>query len=86
MYSFLVARSYIRSAIKDENSYEWFTYRKGSPVEIDYRGKAVTIVKGDRFGVRKSRNGREIRLIMKDAPTKVYTLTLEQARKLAKGV
>jgi hypothetical protein len=39
-----------------------------------------------RFGVRPSVNGTDIRLIFKGEPTKVHTLTKQQADKLAKGV
>lgn len=80
MYSFLVAR------IKDEDEYEWFTYKGKKPVMLDFRGSKEAISKNDKFGVRKSSNGKNIRLIKYNQPTRVFTLTLKQAKDLAKGV
>lgn len=79
MYSFL-------AAIKPASAYEWFTYSKGAPIELDFRGKPVTISKGQKFGVRKSASGKNIRLVLPNEITKVFTITLDQAKALAKGV
>ena len=79
MYSFL-------AAIKPATSYDWFTYTKGPAIELDFRGKPVTISKGQKFGVRKSASGKNIRLVLPDEITKVLTITLDQAKALAKGV
>lgn len=79
MYSFL-------ARVKPETDYDFFTYRSKKPVELDFRGKPVVIKDGQRFGVRKSSNGKNIRLVLPDEITKVMTITIDQARKLANGV
>jgi len=81
MYSYL-----IESLVKPVASYEFFTYEGRSAVPVSFRGKPIQIEKGTRFGVRKSANGKSIRLIFPDEPTKVITIDLETAKKLAKGV
>ncbi len=81
MYSFL-----IRSAIRPEEAYQWFTYRGKKPVGVSFRGKDVSIKDGMRFGVRPSSNGKFIRLVLPDEITKVITVDLNTAKQLAKGV
>ena len=83
MFSYL-----IENAIKPEENYEFFVYTGKEPVVVEFRGKPMQIKKGDRFGVRKSSNGKQIRLVIPSwgGLTKVITLTLEQAQKLAKKV
>ena len=78
MYSF-VAR------VKPESAYEFFTYTGRKPVESNYRGHTAEIRKGMRFGVRFSRSKKDIRLIFPEHPTRVITLTPQQAEDLAKG-
>lgn len=80
MYSFLVAR------IKPEADYQWFVYKGKKPVALNFRGKPVMLEQGQRFGVRPSTSERDIRLVFKDQPTRVFTLTMKQAQDLAKGV
>jgi len=80
MYSFLVAK------VKGEEHYEWYTYNGSKPVALSFRGQPYQVEKGQRFGVRPSHSEKDIRLIFKDAPTRVFTLTLKQAKQLAKGV
>ena len=84
MYSFLVTP--ITAAIKPESHYQFFKYKAKKPVVIQFRGSDVMVETGDNFGVRQSVNGKDIRLIFKGQPTRVFTLTSEQAKKLAKGV
>lgn len=79
MYSCLVAR------IKPEENYDWFKYG-GKPLEIPFRGITRTLEKGQQFGVRKSANGKQIRMIFKGDPTRVMTLDLPLAKKVAKGI
>jgi len=81
MYSYLV-----EALVKPETNYEFFTYSGKSPVEVSFRGKPYAIGKGVRFGVRKSTNGKSIRLIFPNEPTRVFTIDLPTAQKLAKGV
>lgn len=83
MFSYL-----LESAIKPEENYEFFVYTGNEPVEVEFRGKTVQVKKGDRFGVRRSSNGKQIRMVIPEwgGLTKVITLSLDQAKKLAKKV
>jgi len=74
------------AAIKPEENYDFFTYRGSKPVTVDFRGHPIKIEKGTKFGVRKSANGKNIRLIFPGDKTRVITLSQEQANQLAKGV
>lgn len=80
MHSFLLAR------IKPESDYEFFTYNGAKPVTVDFRGKPVTIKQGTRFGVRPSSNGKHIRLVLPNDPTRVITIDLATAQKLAQSI
>jgi hypothetical protein len=80
MYSFLVAR------IKPADNYQFFTYEGKRPVPLDFRGKEILVTKGQKFGVRKSANKKAIRLILDDDVNRVFTISLDQARDLAKHV
>lgn len=75
----------ITALIKNEEHYDFFIYT-GRPVVLNYRGKEQTITKGQKFGVRKSANGKQIRLVLDDALTRVFTIDLETANKLAKNL
>lgn len=88
MYSFLVKATpvSVEALIKPESHYEFFTYQGKKPVVLNFRGKDVEVAKGMKFGVRPSADGKNIRLIFKDDPNRVHTLTLDQAKQLAKGV
>jgi hypothetical protein len=92
MYSFLCTATSTHSdrpleaAIKPEEVYHWFTFKGKKPVTLDFRGQPEVISKGDKFGVRKSANGRNIRLILPQEETRVFTLTQKQAQDLASGV
>lgn len=81
MYSFL-----LESRVLPAADYEFFTYTGRNKVEVSFRGKPIEISKGTRFGVRPSTNGKSIRLIFPDEATKVITIDLDTAKKLAKGV
>lgn len=80
MYSFL-----LESRVLPEQSYDFFIYQ-GRPVDVDFRGRTITIDKGTKFGVRPSSNGKQIRLIFPKDPTRVITIDQETAKKLARGV
>lgn len=82
MYSFLA----ITARIKPDTDYDWFTYGGRKPVPVNYRGTERLITKGTRFGVRPSTNGKSIRLVFPNEITKVYTIDLDTAKALAKGV
>lgn len=80
MYSFL-----LQSRILPEQSYQFFTYNAKKPVLVNFRGTETKIENGMKFGVRPSTNGKFIRLIFPKDPTRVMTVDLETAKKLAKG-
>lgn len=77
--------SFVAGTIKPASNYEWFTY-DGSPMLVNYRGADVKIERGQKFGVRKSGNGKQIRLVLGDDINRVITLTLDQAKRLARNV
>lgn len=81
MYSFL-----IESRILPESNYEFFVYKGKKPVTVSFRGKEISVAPGTKFGVRPSTNGKHIRMIFPSDPTRVITLDLETAKKLAKGL
>ena len=75
----------LQAAPKSEQAYEFFTY-SGPKINLNFRGTEKAVQKGDRFGVRPSSSGRHIRLIFPGEATKVYTLDMETAKRLARGV
>jgi hypothetical protein len=81
MYSYL-----LDARIKPESDYQFFTYNASKPVVVNFRGTSVVIEKGTRFGVRPSTNGKHIRMIRPNEPTRVITIDQETAERLAKGV
>ncbi len=92
MYSFLVlggALGYspesVTALIKGEQHYQWFLYTSPKSVDLNFRGREVKIVKGTKFGVRLSADKSKIRLIFPNDPTRVITVTQQQAQSLAKG-
>ncbi|QRE00349.1 hypothetical protein [Burkholderia phage BCSR5] len=92
MYSFCtdaaarLTQSKVFAAPKAVEHYDFYTYKGRALVELSYRGTPVTVSKGTEFGVRKSADGKKIRLILNREPNKVYTITLDQAKQLAKGL
>ena len=82
MYSFLA----VTARVKGPTEYDWLKFTGDSPVQLDFRGKPVTISKGDVFGVRPASSSKgAIRLVLKDEITKVMTIDLPTAKKLAKN-
>jgi len=75
----------VEAAIKPAENYDFFIY-KGPTLQVPYRGIEVPLMKGQRFGVRKSRDGKKIRLVMDDEVNRVFTIPLELAQKIAKKV
>lgn len=86
MYSFLLSSVAVEARPRPEEAYTFFTYKGASPVGVTFRGKELAINRGDRFGVRPSRNGKFIRLVFPNDPTRVITVDQATANKLAKGV
>jgi hypothetical protein len=80
MFSYVVAR------VKPESDYQWYVFTGPKPVSLEFRGNPIVIHKGERFGVRKSSNNKEIRLVRDNDITRVLTISLDQAKKLAKQV
>ncbi len=79
MYSCIVAR------IKGEDEYDWLKY-KGKALEIPFRGITRTLEPGQKIGVRKSSNGKQIRMVFDGDMNRVMTLDLPLAKKIAKSV
>jgi hypothetical protein len=84
MYSFMITESQLEARIKPESDYAFFTYQ-GPAMTVEFRGHPIPISKGDRFGVRPSSNGKFIRLVFPNDPTRVITIDQAEAAKLAKG-
>jgi len=79
-------RKPVIALVKGEEHYSWYKFHGTTPVTLSFRGQSEAVKKGDRFGVRKSANGKQIRLILPDEETRVFTLTQDQATALSKGV
>jgi hypothetical protein len=89
MYSAIVARNTpvpVTALIKTSQHYDFFTYQGSKPVTVTYRDKDYEITKGTKFGVRKSANGKQIRLVIGNDVSRVFTISLDTARQLAKKV
>lgn len=86
MYSFLTAGTPVEARIKPNTDYDMFQYGGKRPFPLDFRGKEVLLEPGMKFGVRKSSNGKQIRLILADDVNKVFTISLDTAKKLAKNI
>ncbi len=81
MYSCLL----VRAAIKGAEHYDFFTYN-GRTIELPYRGIEIPLAKGQRFGVRKSGDGKKIRLIFENQVNRVLTLDLKVAQEIARNI
>lgn len=70
---------------KSGDAYQWFTYT-GKPLDLmSGVGTPLYLKKGQVFGVRKSSNGKQIRMITQElGPNKVFTLLPEVALSLGK--
>lgn len=75
------------SSVRGYEAYDWFAYGKPKALHLVSKGGTkVYLDKGDLFGVRKSANGKQIRMIVeKIGPTKVFTLSSDLANTLAKA-
>lgn len=80
MYSCLVT-----ARIKEKSEYDWFRY-SGKPMEIPFRGITRTLETGQKFGVRKSSNGKQIRMVFDGDLTRVMTIDLKTARAIARSI
>lgn len=75
----------VESLVKPDSSYQWFQYRGKALLLKSKLGTTYTLQKGESFGVRKSSSGKQIRMIIQElGPSKVFTLDLETAQKLAR--
>lgn len=81
MYSFL-----IQAAPRDEDCYQFFTYRGRNSIPVFYRGREFNITSGSRFGVRATANNKFVRMIFAGNKNRVFTLDIDTAKQLANGV
>ena len=71
------------SAIKGADKYSWYTVSK--PINIDTSKGGISLYKGDKYGVRKSSSGKDIRIVTeRDGVNKVHTIDSATAQSLAK--
>lgn len=84
MYSHLITTPAL-AAIKPAENYSWFTYTSKKSIDLPYRGIEVPLSRGQKFGVRKSANGKHIRLVMGDEINRVFTIPLDTAKAIAKN-
>jgi hypothetical protein len=80
MYSFLLDRERPRVDVQD---FEWFTYSKSAPMVINANLK---IEKGARFGVSPSSDRDRVNVVMSSNLSRVFSVSMEKAQRLAKGV
>lgn len=66
-----------------EEAYQWFVHG-GKTLKMENKNKTLVLNKGSTYGVRFSANKKFIRLVTKDKPTVVYTLTADTAKVLGK--
>ena len=84
-YTGLAASSRETSRIKTEEEYSWMIYTGAEIHAANDKGRNLILHKGDKYGARKSSNGKQIRLITEEGgPTKVFTCDAELAALLAK--
>lgn len=82
MYSNLI----VVAAPKGAEHYQYFKFIGKRAIDLPYRGIEIPLEPGQRFGVRKSRDGKKIRLVLDDDVNRVFTLPIELANKIAKTV
>lgn len=75
----------VEARIKGDDEYDWLKYT-GKPLEIPFRGITRTLNTNQKIGVRKSSNGKQIRMVFDGDLTRVMTLDLALAKKIAKSV
>ena len=72
--------------IKGDEAYDWFTFTGKSIEAENDRGRTLRLSKGEKFGARKSSNGKQIRLVTeKDGVNKVFTCDMGLATYLGKN-
>lgn len=73
------------AAPKDAAAYDWYEYT-GKPLSAaNDKGRKLSLKKGDKFGVRKSGNGKHIRLVTgAGGPGQVFTCELSLATLIGK--
>lgn len=77
--------SCVAAGPKGADAYHWFTY-SGKTIELQFRGIEVPLIRGQRFGVRKSGNNKHIRLVLEGDLNRVMTIDLPTAKRIAKSV
>lgn len=72
--------------IKGDDEYSWFQFTGAKIEATNDKGRTLRLVKDDKFGARKSSNGKLIRLVTeKDGLTKVFTCDMDLAVYLGKN-
>lgn len=81
----LQAHAELTARIKGADEYSWMLHQGGKLTLQTSKGP-IEIDKGEVYGVRPSSNGKQIRFVQAEdhGINKVMTLTLEDAKKLAK--
>ncbi len=81
----LQAHSQLEARIKGADEYQWLRHQGGKLTLQTSKGPLV-IDKNEVYGVRPSSNGKHIRLVQAEdhGINKVMTITLDDAKKLAK--
>jgi hypothetical protein len=78
MYSFLLGT---RDTV-DPSEYDWFTYTRATKII----NANLKIEKGARFGVRPATESNRVNLVLHGNLSRVFSVSMENARTLAKGV
>lgn len=73
------------AVVKSLDHYEFFTFTGEGLTIRNAKGRPLTLNKGEQFGVRRSVNGRDIRLVTEDdGPTIIFSLDWDTAVFLGK--
>jgi len=72
-------------AIIPADKYNWLTYNHSVATTLVAKNQkhTVTLIKGLKWGWRKSSNGKEVRIIVEEfGPTIVFTVTVDELTSL----
>lgn len=71
--------------IKTKEDYQWYIFKGNKPMFIYFRGNPVSIKQGDKFGMRLSASGKNIRLVLdRLGVTHVITIDFDEKQVLVK--
>ncbi len=84
MYSFLISSEIRAQASGEADDYDWMTYSRRPTLRVNAN---LSLESGSRFGVRPCAEDPEsIRLVIHGNMDRVFTISMETAAKIAKGV